>query len=136
MKDLKTTHILFLFLMMVILLTIGFCVPEGKPIKKNESYYQNLFSKYIKSDQTEYRLDDNSRVDIITQTHAIEIDYGYKWYESIGQSLFYSIKTGLQPGIVLLIDNHKYLDRLLIVAEKYNIKIWTIDLKSEKIRSF
>ena len=120
----------------MITFTIGFCILEEESIHKNESYYQDLFSKYIKSDQTEYRLDDNSRVDIITQTYAIEIDYDYKWYESIGQSLFYSIKTGLRPGIVLLIDNQKYLNRLLIVANKYNIKVWTINLESEIIRSF
>lgn len=77
----------------------------------------------------EWRLDDGTRVDILTKEYAIEVDFADKWYEGVGQALYYSIKTNKKPALVLIIekDSHeKYLDRLKMVAEKYGIKIYVI----------
>lgn len=65
--------------------------------------------------QIELVLTDNTRVDCVTATHAIEYDYSYKWAEAIGQSLYYSAMTGKKAAIVLIVDpKHKgrYLKRL------------------------
>ena len=75
----------------------------------------------------EYRLSDRTRVDCLTTTHAIEVEFASKWAESIGQSLFYSIMTGKKAGVYLIIErdkDYKYLKRLEIVAKKYNIDIF------------
>ena len=84
---------------------------------------------------TEYVLDDGARVDCLTDEYAIEFDFAYKWAESIGQSLYYAEKTGRKPGIVLILEkdgDERYLKRLKIVSEKYQIKVWIMkpgDLK-------
>jgi len=89
-----------------------------------------LFQEYCNcSIQAQYLLDDKTRVDIVTNEYAIEIDYAIDFYEAIGQSLFYAEKTGLKPGILLILKEEKdirYLKRLLLVAEKYKITVWTL----------
>ena len=90
----------------------------------------SIFQKYCNCQiETEYVLNDKTRVDIVTNEYAIEIDYAKDFYEAIGQSLFYSIKTGLKPGILLVIINDKdikYKDRLLLVAKTYMISVWIL----------
>ena len=77
---------------------------------------------------TEYILDDKTRIDCLTATHAVEFDFASKWAESIGQSLYYGLKTQKTPGIVLIIENPekdgKYVKRLEQVANKFGITYW------------
>jgi hypothetical protein len=48
-----------------------------------------------------------TRCDCLTDTHAIEFDFGNKWAEALGQSSYYSLQTGRKPGIVLILENMK-----------------------------
>ena len=75
---------------------------------ENEDYYNRQFCEQM-SGQIEYRLEDLSRVDCLTDTHAFEVDWadGSKVYEAIGQALYYAAETGKLPGIVLLIRKDK-----------------------------
>ena len=41
---------------------------------------------------------DGTRCDILTATHAIEVDFAKKWAEAIGQSLNYAMQTGKRPA--------------------------------------
>ena len=94
-----------------------------------EKEYQNYWCK-LNNGQTEYILNDKTRIDCLTKDYAIEFDFAQKWAESIGQSLYYGLCTGKNSGIVLIMENPqkdiKYLNRLNEVAKKYNIKVWTI----------
>ena len=45
---------------------------------------------------------DGTRCDILTDTHAIEVDFADKWAEAIGESLNYAIQTGKKADIVLV----------------------------------
>jgi hypothetical protein len=76
----------------------------------------------------EYKLDDGSRVDCLTDEYAIELDWGKKWSECAGQALYYSIKTGKKPACALIIksDEIRYLDRLNVIAKEYDIKVFII----------
>jgi len=89
-----------------------------------------MFKKYCNCQiETEYVLNDKTRVDIVTSEYVIEMDYAKDFYEAIGQSLFYSIKTELKPGILLVMSDDKdikYKDRLLLVAKKYMISVWIL----------
>jgi len=82
--------------------------------------------------QIEYTLPDLTRVDCLTETHAIEYDYDYKWAEAIGQSLYYASQTGKKAGIVLICRNNnncqRYIDRINAVLLAYNlsIDIWIV----------
>ena len=55
----------------------------------------------------EYRLPDRSRVDCLTDQHAIEYDYAHKWPEAIGQALGYAMMTGKRAGIALILRSEK-----------------------------
>lgn len=80
--------------------------------------------------KVEISLPDNTRVDCLTKTHAIEFDYGYKWAEAIGQSLHYAMYTGRRAGIVLILSEkeQRFADRAIFVINHYNlpIDVWQI----------
>jgi len=81
------------------------------------------------SGETEYTLLDKVRVDCMLDRYAIEFDFGYKWAESIGQSLLYASRTDTRPGIVLIMQSSKdckYLDRLseAIYFGRLGITVW------------
>lgn len=78
----------------------------------------------------EYRLDCGARVDCLTDMYAVEFDFGMKWAESIGQALYYGLKTGKSPGVVLILEKQSdevFLTRLRAVAKKHGIKVWIMD---------
>ena len=64
--------------------------------KQSERYYQEKFAREI-GGQVEVVMKDGTRCDILTATHAIEVDFAKKWAEAIGQSLNYSMLTGKRP---------------------------------------
>lgn len=77
----------------------------------------------------EFVLPDRSRVDILTSTLAIEVDWCKKWPEAIGQAVFYGLVTNLQPAILLLLRNKtteaEYLRRAKLAADKLGIAVFT-----------
>ena len=94
----------------------------------SEKFYQEQWC-VEHSGVMEYRLDDRTRVDCLTDEYAIEFDFAAKWAESVGQSLYYALMTGKRPGVVLIMegdDDDRFLDRLNSLAVKYNIKVWTV----------
>jgi hypothetical protein len=94
---------------------------------ENEDYYNRQFCDQM-SGQAEYRLEDLSRVDCLTDTHAYEFDWadGMKVYEAIGQSLYYASETGKKPGIYLLIrkkNSEKHIRKVQRVIEAFELPI-------------
>lgn len=51
----------------------------------------------------EVRTRSNKRVDILSRSEAIEVDWAPKWYEGVGQALFYAIETNREPALLLLV---------------------------------
>jgi hypothetical protein len=101
-----------------------------------EADYVNLYCK----GEIEFKLPDKTRIDCLTETHAIEYDYSYKWAEAIGQSLYYSAATGKKAGVVLIINpvhEGRYLKRFKAVVDSMACKpennpcitIWTVKLR-------
>ena len=77
--------------------------------------------------QIEYRLEDKTRVDCLTEEYAIEYDWAKKWAESIGQSLYYAKMTGKKPAVAIIIkspNDYKYIERIKTVDN--NITIFEI----------
>jgi hypothetical protein len=101
--------------------------PQTKDIKKNEKYYQKIFCKN-KGGQIEVVLDDRTRVDCLTSTYAVEVDWAKKWAEGIGQALYYGLQTHKRPAVALIVGtkDQRYVKRLNIVAKKHNIKVFII----------
>ena len=127
MKKQSIKIILIIILLLIISLPI---FSQNK--KQKEAYYRDLFADSIKG-KTEVILNDKSRVDVVTDSFAIEVDFAEKWAESIGQSLYYAEKLNKKPAILLIIDGYndeKYLRRLITVISKLNIKLWVIDFNN------
>ena len=94
-----------------------------------EKVYQMYWAEKNNAVATEYILPDKARVDIVTKEYAIEVDFAYKWAESVGQSLYYAEMMKLKPGIVLIVEDikdFKLVFRLRVLTEKYNIRLWII----------
>lgn len=84
--------------------------------------------------QAEAVLEDQTRADCITATHAIEFDFGKKWAESLGQALYYSLQTGKRAGIVLILENpkdRKYFIRLNSTIERFGLPIDTWEMQQD-----
>lgn len=73
-------------------------------------------------------LSDGSRADLISERYAIEVEWSKKWKESIGQCELYSILTGKEPGVILLVKDPaaeaKHIERCHKVCDKLKIKLW------------
>ncbi len=81
--------------------------------------------------EIEVVLPDKTRCDCVTDTHAVEFDFGEKWYEAVGQSLYYGLQTGKKPGIVLILEqesDRKYWLRLNSTILNYDLQIDTWDV--------
>ena len=99
--------------------------------KHPEAYYQNEWCSNIGGVQ-EYENKDYTRVDCLTDTHAIEFDFAKKWAEAIGQSLHYARMTGKKAGIVLIIEKEKdfiYFNRIKPLCEELGITLWYMEEK-------
>lgn len=97
--------------------------------RQRESYYQEEFAKVL-GGETEVVLSDRTRVDIVTDKYAIEVDFGYKWAESIGQALYYEKMLDKQAGVLLVVEGHeeeRFINRLMAVAVEHGIKVWIWD---------
>ena len=120
---------------MKIFILFSFCsflilfIPESVNAKKNhpEKYYQSQWCSE-RNGKIEKVLPDRTRCDCLTETHAIEFDFGPKWAESIGQSLYYSLQTGKKAGIFLILEtekDYKYWIRLNTTIKYFDLPIDT-----------
>jgi len=78
---------------------------------RTERDYQ-LKCNEIFQGRIEYRLSDGTRVDILTDDLAIEVDFAKGWYEAIGQATHYARLTKKKPAILLIVkrpEDEKYV---------------------------
>lgn len=97
--------------------------------KQRETYYQQQFAEIIGGER-EVVLEDRTRVDIVTDTHVIEVDFAAKWAESIGQALHYKNMLGKKAGVLLIMkgdEEMRFLKRLMGVAVQHGIDVWVWD---------
>jgi len=99
---------------------------SSKPTKSHlhtEQSYQKAWQKKY-GGVLEYKNDDCTRVDCLTDTHAIEFDFANKWAEAIGQALYYQHKTGKRAKVVLILENPqiqmKYFNKVKELSKIYN----------------
>jgi hypothetical protein len=95
-----------------------------------EKWYQEQWCEDHRG-QVELVLPDGTRCDCLTDTHAIEFDFGNNWAEAVGQSAYYSLQTKKKPGIVLILEtmkDRKYWIRLNTTIEHFHLPIdtWNI----------
>lgn len=92
----------------------------------SESSYQHAWCSAHNGIE-EYENSDFTRVDCLTDTHAIEFDFADKWAESIGQALHYSFMTGKRAKVVLILENPEkqmcYFERVQNLGKIHNFDV-------------
>ena len=92
----------------------------------SESSYQHAWCSAHNGIE-EYENSDKTRVDCLTQTHAVEFDFANKWAESIGQAIHYHLMTGKRAKVVLILENPSkqivYFNRIQNIGKFYDIDV-------------
>ena len=97
-----------------------------------EAHYQEIAAKKY-SGQTEVTVPDGTRCDIVTETHAIKVDFADKWAEAIGQCLNYSFQLNKKAGILLILESpkdEKHLIRVQSIIEHYKLPIDVLAIRA------
>jgi hypothetical protein len=85
----------------------------------------------------ERRLWDDTRVDVLTNKYACEVDWAYKWAEAVGQAVWYALNTTRQPCIILLVKDKKtdkkHIYRCKTVCTYLSINLYLVDCKRKTI---
>jgi hypothetical protein len=80
----------------------------------------------------EVRMHDGTRCDVLTATHAVEVEFAAKWCEAVGQSLGYAAQTGRAGGIALILErpsDQRFLERLRALIAFHGLPIDVVVLK-------
>ena len=117
-------------LSLILIIILMFPAPLLAKREHPEKWYQRKWCEAHKG-QVEVVLPDGTRCDCVTETHAIEFDFGDNWAEAVGQSSYYSIQTGKKAGIVLILEtlkDRKYWIRLNSTIQHFNMPIdaWNV----------
>ena len=111
----------------------GFAISSTIKAKSNhlthlhsESSYQKAWAE-LNNAIVEYKNDDYTRVDCLTDIHAVEFDFANKWAESVGQALYYQHKTNKKGKVVLIIEYPEkqmvYLNRVKALSRVHGFDV-------------
>jgi hypothetical protein len=70
------------------------------PSNVKESAWRDALAKRLNG-QAEVAIE-GGRIDVLTDTMAIEVDWPHKWHEGLGQALHYADATGKQGAVALI----------------------------------
>lgn len=88
------------------LLTIALLLVSSVAFAQTEAdHCRRLAPKY--GADSEVRMWDGTRVDLMTDEYAIEVDFARKWAEGVGQAVYYGHLTGKKPGLILLAQKNE-----------------------------
>ena len=110
--------------LIVLLFLFTFNIVQAKHLYHEADYQKARCSK--NGGILEYKNPDETRVDCLTKTHAVEFDFAKKWAESVGQAEHYALMTGKTGKVVLIIEtikDFKYLERVKKLAKKHNFDV-------------
>jgi len=122
------------------LLLYLFLILAQTGLSQSERHFAKLIQARL-GGELEKVTDDKSRVDLLTSTHAYEIEYARKWKDAIGQSIWYALQTNSRAGIVLIMECKKdfmYVQKLITALEHSNlsssidVKVYPIDFPEQK----
>lgn len=116
-------------LLIVAMILVYLVLPSMAARQHVEAWYQRQWCE-AHGGETEIVLEDGSRVDCLTASHAIEFDFADKWAESIGQAMNYAALTDKRGGIVLIgAPDGPGVTRIRNMIEVYRLPIdlWTVE---------
>jgi len=87
----------------------------------------------------EARTPDNSRVDVLTESYAWEVEWAEKWQQSIGQALYYQAATGRRGGVILLMgrkgDNKTEYLRCLVACREAGLRLVAVNVHDGTVQA-
>ena len=117
----KIINLTTIFLIFTFFVLPAFSKRLYREAEYNQKYCSNI------GGTTEFRNADLTRVDCLTKTNAIELDFAEKWAEGVGQALYYSQLTGKKGKLVLILENPdvemKYFERAKLLSKVYNFEV-------------
>lgn len=108
-----------------VLLGVALLVLAWSPRPHREAWYQKHWAE-AHGGQIEVRLADGARVDILTATEAIEVDFAPKWAEAVGQALYYGSQTERRPAVLLIqlrAGDAVYAERIRRTIQYYGLPL-------------
>lgn len=122
-------------LVTVLILLMSVCPAGAKHLYKESVYQQVWCDKH--GGVTEYKLNDKTRVDCLTDKYAVELDFAPKWAECVGQAIYYGRQTGRQGACVLIMERGKkdlkYLKRLRRAAYRKGVNLKTFTMQPSHV---
>lgn len=97
-----------------------------------EAHYQKIAAAKYNA-ETEVSMPDGTRCDLVTETHAIEVDFADKWGEAIGQSLNYAFQSNKRAGILLILEkqtDEKHLIRVQSIIAHFELPIDVLAIRA------
>ncbi len=86
---------------------------------------------YLLGGVPEVRTFDGSRVDVLTERYAIEVDWVKNWKTGPAQAVLYGAQLGREPAVILLTrgkpSEERYLHRAHTVCARIGVACWTWD---------
>lgn len=114
----------------ILTLLLIICFTFNANAKKKERYYQDIHCDNLRG-KAEYKLEDRTRIDCLTDTRAIEHDFAPKWAECAGQAIYYAQRMDLKPVCALIGTKKqfkKYIPRIEIINKNLINKIEIIKI--------
>lgn len=99
-----------------------------------ESYYRDELAEVLGGD-TEYRLPDGTRVDVLTEDVAFEVDTAQNLWNATGQSLWYGKRTNRTPGMYLIVrkdSDEAWIKRARVQCRELGILLFVRDVRNAK----
>ena len=117
-------------LLIILFLSMASVASAGR--LQPERYYQKIAADKYDA-EIEVYMPDGTRCDLVTEQHAIEVDFADKWGEAIGQSLNYSYQTNKRAGILLILESRtdeKHLIRVQSIIEHFKLPIDVLAIRA------
>ena len=95
-----------------------------------------LCGKSLQCCESHKKLPDDTQCDLVTKTHAYEVEKAPDWKYAVGQSLHYARVTGCKAGIILVMTSNTskkpghYRKQLEAVIKAYGLPI-DVEIMSE-----
>lgn len=100
--------------------------------KSRETDWSKAIASHLPGARTEVRTIYDARADIVTDLYVCEVERAYKHFESIGQSLLYSVALGRKPAVILLVTDKDaeqiHLGRCAVACAAAGITFTWIDM--------
>jgi hypothetical protein len=115
-----------IFCIGLIFANLVFSLPPAASQSTQQLNMKALQERFCEGMVVEWTLASRRRVDCLSLTHAIEVDWAEDWTKGIGQALAYSAETTREPGIILICKSDYALCNHYSLGAQQTLSYWRI----------